>query len=164
VIEAIRLRRSIRRFKPDPIPPETLREILEAGRLSPSAGNRQPYRLLVVTDQRTREEMSKGRYNRFIKEAPVVIVGCNHVGDDFSRRWSLVDTSIALEHIVLAAWSLGVGSCWIGDFSKPALRELLGIPQDYEIVAQVALGFPAEVPEEHRKKAFEEVVCYNRFE
>lgn len=164
VIDTIEARRSIRRFKSDPIPPATLRKILEAGRLSPSAGNRQPYKLLVVTDQKIREEMSKGRYNHFIKDAPVVIVGCNHTGDDFSRKWSVVDTTIALEHIVLAAWSLGVGSCWIGDFSLPRLRELLDIPQGYEVVCQIALGYPAEVPEERKKKAFEEVVCYDRFQ
>lgn len=163
VIEAIKSRRSIRKFKSDPIPPETLSEILEAGRLSPSAGNRQPYKLLVITDQRTREGMSRGRYNRFIKDAPVVIVGCDYVGDSYSRRWSVVDTTIALEHVVLAARSLGVGSCWIGDFSLPKLRELLDIPQSYEVVAQIALGFPAEVPDERKKKAFEEIVCYDRF-
>jgi nitroreductase len=163
VIETIESRRSIRKFKPDPIPSETLRKILEAGRLSPSAGNRQPYKIIVVTDEKIRAEMSKGRYNKFIKDAPVVVVGCDRVGDDWSRRWSMVDTTIALEHIVLTAWSLGVGSCWIGDFSKPTLRELLEIPQDYEIIAQIALGFPEEVPNEREKKPFEELVCFNKF-
>ncbi len=163
VIEAIESRRSIRKFKPDPIPSETLRKILEAGRLSPSAGNRQPYKIIAVTDETIREGMSKGRYNQFIKDAPVVIVGCDRVGDDWSRRWSMVDTTIALEHVVLAAWSLGVGSCWIGDFSKPNLRELLEIPQDYEVIAQIALGFPDELPNERAKKPFEELVCFNKF-
>jgi len=163
VVEAIKSRRSIRKFKPDSIPPEVLKKILEAGRLSPSAGNRQPYKIIAVTDEKLREEMSKGRSNKFIKDAPVVVVGCDRVGDDWSRRWSMVDTTIALEHIVLAAWSMGVGSCWIGDFSKPTLRELLEIPQDYEIVAQIALGFPEEVPNEREKKPFEELVCFEKF-
>lgn len=134
LIDIILSRRSIRNYLSKPIPRDVLNKILEAGRQAPSAGNRQPWRLIVVTDQKTREALSHGKYNTFLKQSPVAIVACGYMGDDQSRKWSTVDCSIAVENIVLAAWSLGVGSCWIGDFVENEVRQLLGIPEDFKVV------------------------------
>lgn len=143
VFEAIQTRRSIRSFLPDAIPIETLKRILEAGRLAPSANNRMPWNFIVVTDAEKRKAIAEsGVYGKFLVESPVVIVGC---GDrKTASKWYAVDTTIALENMVIAATAEGVGSCWIGSFNEGTVRNLLKVPEDYSIVALLAMGYPKE--------------------
>lgn len=152
-------RRSIRRYKSEPIPDPVLRNILEAGRLAPSADNAQPWHFIVVTESRIKERLSRGRWNRFIKAAAVTVVGCGYTHDE----WSTVDVTIALENMVIAAEAQGVGSCWIGDFEEEKVKELLGIPEDLKIVALVSFGYPAEKPSPTNKKSLETIVHFNKF-
>jgi len=143
VFETIRKRRSVRSYARTPVPDEVLVKVLDAARLAPSAGNIQPWRFIIVRDEEKRARIAKGcRYGKFLDESPVVIVAC---GDKkASPRWYVVDTSIALEHVVLAATALGLGTCWIGMFNKKDLREMLKLPENLEIVALMALGYPRE--------------------
>jgi nitroreductase len=144
--EVVKLRRSVRSYAPSPIPDESLIRVLEAGRLAPSAGNRQPWRFIIVKDYEKRVRIARGcRYGRFIAEAPVVIVGC---GDrEASPRWYAIDTAIAMEHMVLAATALGLGTCWIGTFDGEDIRALLDIPGKFEIIALLAMGYPKKKPD-----------------
>jgi nitroreductase len=162
-IEQILSRRSVRRFQQKAIPKEVLNKILEAGRQAPSAANRQPWRLIIVTDDNFKKQLSKGLFNRFIKNAPLTIVGCANTRAFLTGKWAVIDTSIALENIVLAAWTQGIGSCWIGDFKEKKVRQLLNIPSDWTIVALLALGYPAEKPKQPRKKSLETLTSFNRF-
>ena len=91
LLDAISRRRSIRRYKKQPIPEDVLKNILEAGRLAPSANNLQPWHFIVVTDQKLKEGLIRGTWNRSMKDAPAVIVGC---GDE-RNKWSKVDVAIA---------------------------------------------------------------------
>jgi len=143
VFEAIQKRRSIRSYEPTPVPIENLRKVLEAARLAPSAGNVQPWRFIVVINSDKRRRIAKGcRYGHFLAESPVVIVGC---GDQkASPRWYAIDTSIAMENLVLAATGEGLGTCWIGVFNEKEIREILKIPSHVKIVALLALGYPRE--------------------
>jgi len=143
VFEAIQKRRSIRSYEPTPVPIEKLRKVLEAARLAPSAGNIQPWRFIVVLDPDKRRKIAKGcRYGHFLAQSPVVIVGC---GDQkASPRWHAIDTSIAMENLVLAATGEGLGTCWIGVFNEKGIREMLKIPSDLKIVALLALGYGRE--------------------
>jgi len=143
VFEAIQKRRSIRSYEPTPVPIEKLRKVLEAARLAPSAGNIQPWRFIVVLDPDKRRKIAKGcRYGHFLAQSPVVIVGC---GDQkASPRWHAIDTSIAMENLVLAATGEGLGTCWIGVFNEKKIREMLKIPSDLKIVALLALGYGRE--------------------
>lgn len=163
LVEIILKRRSIRRYKPNPIPEDVLHNILEAGRLAPSAGNKQTWHFIVVTDPKLKQELSKGKWNSFIKDSAFTIVGCGYVGSEHGRRWSTIDVSIALENMVIAATAQGVGSCWIGDFHEEEAKRLLGIPDDYMIVCLISFGYPAEHPSPHGKKPLKEVVGYNKF-
>lgn len=163
LIDVILSRRSVRSYEKKNIPEDVLSKILEAGRQAPSAMNRQPWRFIVLTDYEIKEKLSHGRWNRFVKDSPVTIVGCAYVGDFYTRKWSTVDTTIALQNMVIAAWVIGVGSCWIGDFRENEVKNLLDIPDNWKVVALVTFGYPAEKPEGEWKKPLEEIVSYNKF-
>jgi len=143
IFDAIRERNSVRSYALTPVSDEVLVRILEAARLAPSAANIQPWHFIVVEDKEKRTRIAGGcRYGKFITESPVVIVGCGN--KKVSPKWHVVDTTIALEHLVLAATTLELGTCWIGSFDNEDLREMLMLPQEYEIVALIALGYPRE--------------------
>ena len=120
-IDFILNRRSIREYQDKEIPEDVLAKILEAGRQSPSAANRQPYHIVVVTDTKLRQELG-GLLSRFLKKAPVILVGCANPKAMLTGKWATVDTTIALENMVLAAWSLGIGSCWVGSFNEQKVK------------------------------------------
>ncbi len=144
VFVAVKSRHSVRSYLPDPVPKATLDRIIEAARLSPSAMNRQPWHFIVVTEKEKRKVLSSGHFAHFLEEAPVVIVGC---GDkDASPKWYAVDTTIAMQTMVLVATGEGFGTCWIGSFDADEVRALLGIPPSYAIIALLALGYPNEKP------------------
>jgi len=162
LVDVILNRRSIRRYDQKEIPKDVLDKILEAGRQAPSAVNRQPWHFVVLTDYEIKKELSKGLFNRHVKNSPVTVVGCASTGL-LDRRWSIVDTSIALQNMVIAAWAMGVGSCWIGDFKEDKVKKLLKIPSKWKVVALVSFGYPAQKSKPRRKKPLEEIVSFNRF-
>jgi nitroreductase len=162
LIEVVLSRKSIRRYEQKEIPRDVLDKILEAGRQAPSAANKQPWHFIVLTDSKIKRELSKGLFNRFIKDAPVTVVGCAHK-DLIAGKWSIVSTTITLQNMVIAAWALGVGSCWIGDFKEEKFKKLLSIPENWNVVALVSFGYPAEKPHSRKKKSMEEIVGFNKF-
>ena len=162
LFDVILNRRSIRRYEDKEIPKDVLDQIVEAGRQSPSAANRQPYHFVIVTDSEIKQKLP-GRFSGFIKNAPVIIVGCANPKALLTGKWAIIDTTIVLENMVLAAWSLGVGSCWIGSFNEQKIKELLKIPKDWKIVALITLGYPAETPKPTKKKPANELFSLNQF-
>jgi len=140
VFEAFRKRKSSRSYAGTPVPDEVLVNIMEAARLAPSAGNVQPWHFIIVRDEEKRRRIAKGcRYGKFLSESPVVIIACGN--KKASPRWYAVDTSIAVEHIVLAATARGLGTCWIGMFSEEEIREMVDLPDQYDVVALLSLGY-----------------------
>lgn len=162
LVEVVLSRRSIRRYEQKEIPKDVLDKILDAGRQAPSAANKQPWHFIVVSDLEIKKKLSKGMFNRFIKNAPFTIVGCAHK-DLIAGKWSIVSTTIALQNMVVAAWAMGVGSCWIGDFNEGKVKKLLSIPENWNIVALVSFGYPAEKPQPRKRKPVEEIVGFNKF-
>jgi nitroreductase len=163
LVDVLLSRRSIRRYEDKEIPGDILDKILEAGRQSPSAANRQPYRFIVLTDAEIKKKLSGGLFNRFIQTSQVTIVGCANTGAILTGKWSIVDTTIALQNMVIAAWALGVGSCWIGDFKEEEVEHLLKIPNGWRVVALISFGYPSEHPELRSKKPISEIASYNEF-
>jgi nitroreductase len=163
LIDVIVSRRSIRKYKAQGVPQETLERILEAGRYAPSADNEQPWHFIVVTDPKIKEKLSKGRWNSFIKDSAFTVVGCGNAGNAYSRKWSTIDTTIALQNMVIAAWSLGIGSCWIGDFEEEDVKRILDVPKDWRIVALISFGYPDETPSSPPRKPLKEIASYNGF-
>ena len=163
LVDAIFSRRSIRSYEDREIPENVLNNILEAGRQSPSAANRQPIHFIVLTDPEIRKVLSRNIFSRFIKDSPITIVGCANTDDILTGKWSIIDASIALQNMVVAAWAMGVGSCWIGAFREEKVKRLLSIPKGWKVVALITFGYPAEQPKQRRKKPIEELVSFNKF-
>ena len=151
-IDVIKTRHSVRNFLPDPIPQDILDEILEAGRLAPSAQNRQPWRYLVFTDAEKIKKLALhcgliGLSNYFIRSAPCLIIACADTSKNVrinQQDYYLVDTAISFQQMVLAAWNRGIGSCWLAAFSEKVLRKYLKLPKTWRIVALSPFGYPAE--------------------
>jgi len=163
LIDFILTRRSIRHYDTKAIPEDILNQIFEAGRNAPSAANRQPIHFIIVHNEEAKKELSKGMFNRHIKDSPAVIVGCADVNSALTGKWAIIDAAIAMQNMVLAAWTLGVGSCWIGDFKQEKVKGLLKIPNKWKVVALVTLGYPAEQPKQRKKKPVEELFSFNSF-
>jgi len=146
--DVVRTRRSIRSYRPDPVPEEALSRILETARVAPSGSNRQPWKFIVVRDEKLRSRLATACGNQgFIAEAPVAIVACGY-DIDYNRGGymggmsMLVDVSIAFTHMILAARAEGLGTCWIGAFDNDEAKEILDIPEDVNVVAVTPLGYP----------------------
>jgi nitroreductase len=167
LFEAIEKRRSVRAWADREVEDEKLQQVLEAARLAPSARNMQEWKFVVVRDAGLREQIIEAANGqRFVGEAPVVIVACaaehGHVMSCGHPSF-LVDLSIALEHIALAARALGLGTCWIGAFNQDKVRRVLGIPDSVQIVELMPLGYPADWPAARGRKPMDEVVCHDRW-
>lgn len=174
VFEAIRRRRSIRRYKPDPVPEENLRIILEAARLAPSAGNRQPWRFVVIKDKETRKKLAEAADGQmFVGEAPVVIAAFGDPNDSPGgyQRDPMVaykqDPMIAVEHICLEAVELGLGTCWIGpaspNYDTARIKEILNVPERMYMICLLPIGFPAEFPPQRYRKSLGDVVFREKY-
>jgi nitroreductase len=170
VAEAIKARRSIRRYKPTPISDELLQKVLNAARLAPSADNLQPWRFVVVRDEDMKRELIGACNNqKWIAEAPVVIAACG-VSDEagatvggYMDSLSL-DVAIALTQASLEATSEGLGTCWITAFSEERVKSILKIPPDVRVVALTPLGYPDEMPEPAGRKHLSQIVRYDKYE
>jgi nitroreductase len=161
VLTAIKERRSIRKFKEVPVPPDQLAQVLEAGRIAPSAANRQPWKFVVVTDPQTRKQLVPiCRNQEFVGQAGAVIVAC---APDPSLKWHMVDIGIAVDHMTLAAHALGLGTCWIGAFEPEPVQQLLGIPADVKVVCLLPVGVPDAEGVPKPRKSMEEIVVYERW-
>jgi len=165
--EAITKRQSIRDYEDEPVPEEKLTRVLEAARLAPSAGNRQPRKFVVVKDSKRRKELARAANGQtFIGQAPVVIaaVATNPESIMSSGIPSYpVDIAIAVDHMTLAAVDEGLGTCWIGAFSQQKVKETLNIPDKYRVVALLPLGFPTAETTIKLRKSLDEIVCYETF-
>jgi nitroreductase len=160
VIEAIRTRRSIRKYKPSLIPNTDLKKILEAARLAPSAGNKQPWRFIVVRDPESRKKLAIAAQNQSWAAnagAFIVALGVDKKTPGIYERWVERDVMTAVEHMVLVAWELGYGTCWIGAFEDDKVRELLDIPKEMIIINLLSIGVPDHVPNAKTRKPIEEL-------
>lgn len=148
-IELAEKRCSIRSYKPEPVSDEQLNEVLEAGRLAPTACNLQPFQFVVVRKKENLEALAKGYPGDWFKEAPAVIAVCTQPSDAWKRKSDErclvdVDAAIAADHMTLAAADIGLGTCWVGAFDPKIVRKALGIPRTVEPLVLLTLGRPNE--------------------
>jgi len=167
VFEAIAARYSVRGYKADPVDDATLARVLEAARRAPTAANRQPFRV-VVAHTRGREADLLRIYGRpWFVQAPLVLGVVAVPGEAWRRMddkpYDEVDATIAMDHLVLAATALGLGTCWIAAFDPAAAREVLGLPDDVEPIAFTPLGYPDKPSAGTSRRPLEELVKYERW-
>ena len=162
-IEKILTRRSIRKFKNEPVSEEVMDNILEAGRRSPSATNNQPWHFVIARDHKEKEAFSFGGFNRFTIDAAFVVLGLYKQSEVIIEKLSLIDVTIALQNMVVTAWVQGVGSCWMGAFDEKKLQDTLNLPVDSRIVGAVAFGIPDENPSQPFKKPLSEIIHFDKW-
>jgi len=147
-LELIRKRYSVRAYKSTPVEEEKLQKVLEAAIQAPTAANKQPFRLIVMKTAGREADLKRIYARDWFVQAPLVICACAVKSESWVRRdgknYADVDTTIAFDHLILAACDLGLGTCWIAAFDPAAAREILSLPVDWEPVAFTPLGYPAD--------------------
>jgi nitroreductase len=165
--ELIRQRYSVRAYKPDPVEDEKLQQVLDAARLAPTAANRQPFQIIVLHTEGRKEELNQIYRREWFSQAPLLIcaVGISRqswVRED-QRRYLDVDVAIVMDHLILAATNLGLGTCWVAAFNENAAREVLGLPDEVSPLIFSPLGYPADQPGEKLRKELSELIRYERW-
>jgi nitroreductase len=159
-MNAIKKRRSIRKYSKRPIPEKDLMELLEVARLAPSGANRQPWEIILVREETQKKELVPlCKDQKFIADCSVLLVGV----DDPEQKWQRVDLAIAFDHITLAAVEKGLGTCWIGAFDREAVARYLKVPEGKVVTACLTLGYPAEDPEPRHRKEMEDLFHWGEY-
>ena len=175
LIEIIQKRHSVRSFIDKPVDSEIILSIAEAARLSPSACNAQPWRFIAVTDKSLVKDIVDNGLggvvpNKWATSAPVIIVGCavlnlltHRIGEAVKGiHYHQIDLGIAMEHIVLRATEMGLGTCWIGWFKAKKIKNILNIPKGWKIISLLALGYPSEESNPHTSRLnLDEILFFN---
>ena len=168
--EAIKRRRSVRRFKSDPIDDKIIKKIIELGNLAPSAGNLQPRDFIVVKDKEVRFALAQAALNQtFVYDAPVVIVVCANFdrtasyGSRGKELYCIQDSAAATENMLLAIVDFGLASCWVGAFNEKKVSQVLNLPAHVRPVALLPIGYPQEEIKSTYRINLEELIHYNRW-
>ena len=184
VIEAIKTRRSIRKYKPTPVAEKAIELVLEAARWAPSWANSQCWRFIVVRDSSIKDKLAEtlvgvadrpNRASEAIKNAPLAIVACAELGrSGYSVQeprkpvtdkgdWYMFDVALAMQNLTLAAHSLGLGTVHVGAFDAKKVATILGVPDGFCVVSMTPLGYPDEAPEVRPRKELSEIVFYDKY-
>lgn len=166
--DLIRKRYSVRAYKPDPVEEAKLTQVLEAARLAPTAANRQPFQLIVAHVKSRESELQRVYGRRWFVQAPLVICACGIPDQGWVRaadgvNYTTMDVAIVFDHLILAAASLGLGTCWVAAFDPVAAREVFGLPSGVEPIALTPLGYPADQPLPKERKPLEKLVRRERW-
>ncbi len=166
--DLIAARYSCRAYTAQPVEEDKLRLVLEAARLAPTAANRQPFRVVVIHTAGREEELRRIYNKDWFVQAPLVLAVCGVPAEAWKRRmdeWSAmdVDAAIVMDHMILMATELGLGTCWIAAFDPQAAREVLGLPEDAVPLLFTPLGYPADQPRPKVREPLEELVYEERW-
>ncbi len=169
--ESIRGRRSIRAFQKRKIQDEDVAKLIEAASWAPSAGNIQPWIFVIVKKPDLKQKLAEAAHDQeFVAEAPMVVVVCADekqssmgYGARGKTLYCLQDTAAAIQNIHLTAYSLGLGTCWVGSFDEDSVRAILNVPEGLRPVAIIPVGYPDVSPRQRRRKPMSEIVRHDRF-
>lgn len=179
MLNEIETRRSIRKYLNKPIEDEKIIELLESARLAPSGSNTQPWHFIVVKSESMRKKLAEASHNqKWMMSAPVFIVcvadincrikksthiNLNKNSAEEEVKQIIRDTSIAIEHIVLQATNLNLGTCWVAWFTQEDIRPILNIPSDKYVISILTVGYADEEPKPRPRKKLEEIVHYENW-
>ena len=166
-LDLVKKRYSVRAYKPIPVEDEKLQQVLEAARLAPTGANRQAFQLIVVHTKGREEELRKIYDKDWFVQAPVIICACAIVapGQPYNEGGSSLNIGIVMDHLIMAATSLGLGTCWIGAFNHDEAKRILGFPEEAKPVICAAIGYLDEAvqPRPRTRKPIGELVRYEHW-
>lgn len=162
-LEVLKQRRSVRTYLDKPIPKHILEDIVDCGRLAPSANNVQPWYFIVITDKERLKFISeKATYGKFIKDAAAcIIVYC-----DKDNKHHLEDGAAATENIIIAAKAYGLGTCWVAGYERSYEKDIndyLNVPENLCMISIIPMGYPASQPQNIKKKSINEVLHWEKY-
>ena len=174
ILDIIKARRSTRRFKQDMVSDEDIKGVLEAAQWAPSGENAQPWKFIIIKNKQTMEQIVESipykKFQKFLMYGPVLIVV---LGDKQKSRWWFLDVALAVENLMLEAWVRGLGTCFtawyptVPEQVETSVKEILEIPNKWDIITMTPLGFPLDSEQAFRfpatRKSLEEIICYERF-
>lgn len=171
VFEAIQGRRSVRKYQTKEISEELITKILSAAIMAPSAGNRQAWEFIIARDLKTKKALAQAAYDQvFIANAPVVIIVCanqrrsaQRYGSRGVELYCIQDSAAAIQNLLLMAYSLGLGTCWVGAFNESMVSKLLEIPDGIRPVALIPVGYTAQVSHPPPRLPLEKVIHQNQY-
>ena len=177
MFETIRIRRAIRKYTSQPVEEEKLLQVLEASRLAPTWANKQCCKVIVIRSQETKEALSEisnvpgsgyplNPARKSLVSAPIVLVICADPelsGNMYGKEYYLVDVGIVMDHIMLTAASLGLGTCFVGVFDEEKVKRLLDVPANIRVVGITPLGYPERWPDARPRKVLNELVAYEKW-
>src|SRR5215831_2243801 len=161
VFDAVRTVLAVRNYKETPVPPDTMKRIVEAGRLSGSGMNGQPWHFIVVDDRETLRRLGTlARTGPYVAQAPLAIVVAIQ-----KRKFGPADAARAIQSMILTAWSEGVGSNWVGFMGLDEIKPVLGIPNDMDVLAVIPFGYPVQPGSKGKKnrKPLSQVASRGKF-
>jgi nitroreductase len=163
MLNMIKTRRSVRKFKPDHIPAELIEKILEAGRWAPSGLNNQAWRFAVVTDKAVILKISGlTQYAKIVLAAQTLIPVFLDTAKSYHREKDIQSIGACLQNMLLEIHSLGLGAVWLGEIikSNEQIKNILGLPEELELMAVIALGYPDETPRSTKRKELKDLIVY----
>ena len=166
-LELAKKRYSVRAYKADSIEDEKLQQVLEAARSAPTACNLQPFQFIIIHTKGKEADLRRIYSASWFVQAPILIAACGIPSQSWVRRdgknYCQVDVTIAMDHLILAAADLGLGTCWVGAFNPDAARDVLGLPGDVEPIAFTPLGYPDDQPGHKGRKPLDELIRYEHW-
>ncbi|KUO53421.1 MAG: nitroreductase [Desulfitibacter sp. BRH_c19] len=171
-LDLAKSRYSVRKYKDVPVEKEKLLQVLEAGRVAPSAVNLQPCHFIVLQDEVIRQKIFETYKKSWFQQAPVIIVVCGNHKTSWHRTDGKdhcdIDIAIAVDHMTLSAVDNGLGTCWVCAFDAAKCRQVLGLPDDIEPIVLLPLGYPDDQTDVNRhdtkRKKLEEIVSWDGYE
>lgn len=163
MLESIKARRSVRKFTSDQVPDDLIAKILEAGRWAPSGLNNQAWRFAVVTDKATIKKISGlTRYAKIVLAAQALIPVFLDTARSYHREKDIQSIGACLQNMLLEVHALGLGAVWLGEIIKSSepIKQLLGLPEELELMAVIAMGYPDETPRSTKRKELKELIVY----
>ena len=162
-----RQRYSVRAYKSAAVEEDKLQQVLDAARLAPTAANRQPIQIIVMHTAGRQAELNRLYHREWFSQAPLILGMCALSASAWVRRdgknYADVDATIAMDHLILAATDLGLGTCWVAAFDPAAAREILRLPDGVELIAFTPLGYPADQLRPKERKPLAELVRYEHW-
>jgi len=168
LIETIKTRRSIRRFKPTNIPDRLLNSLIDSARHAPSAGDTQPWEFIIVKDKNVKERLAQTHaWSDFVTDAPVCIVALGN--EEISPNYFAIDLACAIENLLLASHGLGLGACWVAVYDplnpnfERHVRDVLNVPGRLRIIAAIPIGYPDEKVESRKLRELDEILHFDKY-